>query len=105
MKEHTIITIMTAAGAAASYAIDILLAQEVFYEQFFGWGFQILLIISTQAMGFGMAGVLRRYLVWPAAMIWPATVGGFVSFDPGTHASAKAMSCRVSDLRLFGRHN
>ncbi|KAH8200631.1 hypothetical protein TruAng_005168 [Truncatella angustata] len=74
MKEHTIITIMTAAGASASYAIDILLAQEVFYKQHFGWGFQILLVISTQAMGFGMAGVLRRFLVWPAAMVWPATL-------------------------------
>ncbi|KAM0815583.1 hypothetical protein AB5N19_01382 [Seiridium cardinale] len=74
MKEHTIITIMTAAGASASYAIDILLAQEVFYNQFFGWGFQILLVVSTQAMGFGMAGILRRFLVWPAAMVWPATL-------------------------------
>ena len=35
MKEHTIITMMTAAGATSSYAIDILLAQEVFYSQFF----------------------------------------------------------------------
>ncbi|KAI1841653.1 hypothetical protein JX265_009332 [Neoarthrinium moseri] len=74
VKEHTIITVMTAAGASASYAIDILLAQEVFYKQFFGWGFQVLLIISTQAMGFGMAGLLRRFLVWPAAMVWPATL-------------------------------
>ncbi len=35
IKEHVIITIMTAAGATTSYAIDILLAQEVFYKQFF----------------------------------------------------------------------
>lgn len=35
VKEHTIITMMTAAGSAASYAIDILLAQELFYNQFF----------------------------------------------------------------------
>ncbi|KAK1544729.1 OPT family small oligopeptide transporter [Colletotrichum paranaense] len=74
VKEHTIITMMTAAGATASYAIDILLAQEIFYKQYFGWGFQILLIISTQAMGLGIAGILRRYLVWPAAMVWPATL-------------------------------
>jgi OPT family small oligopeptide transporter len=73
-KEHTIITIMTAAGATTSYAIDIFLAQEVFYGQFFSWGFQILTILSTQAMGFGLAGVMRRYLVWPAAMVWPATL-------------------------------
>lgn len=70
-KEHTLITVMTAAGAASSYAIDILLAQEVYYGQYFHWGFQILLIMSTQAMGYGLAGVMRRYLVWPAAMVWP----------------------------------
>lgn len=73
-KEHTIITMMTAAGAAMSYAFDILLAQQEFYGQAWGWGFQILLTISTQALGFGMAGMLRRFLVWPAAMVWPATL-------------------------------
>jgi OPT family small oligopeptide transporter len=73
-KEHTIITMMTAAGSQASYAIDILLAQEVFYSQFFHWGFQIMLILATQAMGFGLAGISRRFLVWPAAMVWPATL-------------------------------
>lgn len=36
VKEHTIITMMTAAGSTYSYAIDILLAQEVFYKQRFG---------------------------------------------------------------------
>lgn len=66
--------IMTAAGSALSYALDILLAQEIFYKQHFGWGFQILLILSTQAMGFGLAGVMRRFLIWPAAMVWPATL-------------------------------
>lgn len=74
VKEHTIITMMTAAGSAYSYAIDILLAQEVFYHQHFKWGFQIMLILSTQAMGFGVAGVARRFLVWPSSMVWPATL-------------------------------
>lgn len=35
VKEHTIITMMTAAGSSISYGIDILLAQEVFYDQHF----------------------------------------------------------------------
>lgn len=35
VKEHTIITMMTAAGSSVSYSIDILLAQEVFYKQQF----------------------------------------------------------------------
>ncbi|KOS18311.1 Sexual differentiation process protein isp4 [Escovopsis weberi] len=74
VKEHTIITMMTAAGSSYSYAIDILLAQELFYKQHLGWGFQILLILSTQAMGFGIAGVSRRFLIWPSSMVWPAVL-------------------------------
>ncbi|OAA72327.1 small oligopeptide transporter, OPT family [Cordyceps fumosorosea ARSEF 2679] len=74
VKEHTIITMMTAAGSAISYAFDILLAQEVFYDQHFKWGFQILLVLSTQAMGFGIAGISRRFLIYPSSMVWPATL-------------------------------
>lgn len=77
VKEHTIVTMMTAAGSSISYAIEILLAQEVFYDQHFKWGFQLLLMVSTQAMGFGVAGIAgiaRRFLVWPSAMVWPANL-------------------------------
>ncbi|GKT87580.1 LOW QUALITY PROTEIN: OPT family small oligopeptide transporter [Colletotrichum tofieldiae] len=30
--------------------------------------------VKFNAMGLGIAGILRRYLVWPAAMVWPATL-------------------------------
>ncbi|RDW92431.1 oligopeptide transporter OPT-like protein [Coleophoma crateriformis] len=73
-KEHTMITAMAAAGTSLSYAIDILLAQEVFYGQQFGWGYQLMLVMSTQALGFGIAGMTRRFLVWPAAMVWPTNL-------------------------------
>ena len=33
-----------------------------------------MLVCSTQLIGFSMGGVLRRFLVWPAAMIWPASL-------------------------------
>jgi len=74
IKEHALITAMAAAGTGYSYAILILLAQEVYYGQHFGWGYQITLIMSTQALGFGLAGMSRRFLVWPSAMVWPSTL-------------------------------
>ena len=39
MKEHTIIVVMANASFAGgvAYASNILLAQEVFYGQYFGW--------------------------------------------------------------------
>lgn len=75
-KEHTIAVIMANAtfGGGAAYATDVLLAQRAFYVQNFGWGFEILMCISTQMMGFGMAGFFTRFLVQPSAMIWPSTL-------------------------------
>lgn len=76
MKEHTVITIMSNVSFAGGqiYASSIILAQKQYYKQDFGWGFQILLTWSTQIIGYGLAGIARRYLVWPAAMIWPSNL-------------------------------
>lgn len=75
-KEHAIIVIMANAtfGGGAAYATDVLLAQRAFYNQSFGWGFELLMCISTQMLGFGMAGFFTRFLVTPASMIWPTNL-------------------------------
>ncbi|KAI1079611.1 small oligopeptide transporter [Whalleya microplaca] len=73
-KEHVIIVVMSNAayGGGVLYATDVLLAQQIFYGQNLGWGFQILFGITTLCTGYGLAGLARRFLVWPAAMIWPS---------------------------------
>lgn len=70
-KEHTIIVVMASVSFSVAYATDIILAQLVFYKQDFGFVFQLLLTISTQSLGYGIAGILRKFLVYPASMIWP----------------------------------
>ncbi|RDW59569.1 putative isp4 protein-1 [Coleophoma cylindrospora] len=74
IKEHTIIVVMASVSFGASYATDILLAQIAFYKQDFGIVFQLLLVISTQSIGYGIAGMMRKFLVYPAAMIWPGNL-------------------------------
>lgn len=74
VKEHVLITIMASCGAGTAYAVDIIVIQRVFYDQDFGFVANLLLILTTQMLGYGMAGILRRYLVYPAAMIWPANL-------------------------------
>ncbi|KAI0868299.1 OPT family small oligopeptide transporter [Hypoxylon argillaceum] len=75
-KEHVVIVAMSNAayGGGVLYATDVLLAQQIFYRQHFGWGFQLLFGISTLCTGYGLAGLMRRFLVWPAAMIWPGNL-------------------------------
>lgn len=58
-------------GSGAAYSFDTLVAQSVWYNQDFGWWFALLYTITTQMIGYGLAGISRRWLVWPAAMIWP----------------------------------
>ncbi|EGX97151.1 small oligopeptide transporter, OPT family [Cordyceps militaris CM01] len=71
IKEHAVITVMASVSFSVAYSTDIILAQRVFYKQDFGILFQLLLMISTQSLGYGIAGVMRKYLVYPASMIWP----------------------------------
>ncbi|KFH72326.1 OPT family small oligopeptide transporter [Podila verticillata NRRL 6337] len=74
IKEHVLVSITANCAAGVAYAVDITVIQKVWYKQDFGFLANFLLINCTQMLGFGMAGVLRRYLVYPAAMIWPATL-------------------------------
>jgi hypothetical protein len=62
MKEHAIIGVMASVSFSVAYSTDIILAQLVFYKQNFGLLYQILLTVSTQSLGYGIAGVMRKYL-------------------------------------------
>lgn len=74
IKEHSIIVVMASVSFSVAYATDIILAQIIFYKQDFGLLFQLLLVISTQSLGYGIAGMMRRFLVYPASMIWPGNL-------------------------------
>ena len=37
----------------------------------FPGSFTFLMILATQLTGFSLAGMCRRFLVWPASLIWP----------------------------------
>ncbi|KAI4375907.1 hypothetical protein MLD38_013723 [Melastoma candidum] len=78
MKEHVLISIFANAGSAfgsgSAYAVGIVNIIKAFYHRnisfFAGW----LLIITTQVLGYGWAGLLRKYVVEPAHMWWPSTL-------------------------------
>ncbi|KAF8933472.1 hypothetical protein BGZ58_006338 [Dissophora ornata] len=74
IKEHVLVALTANCAGGTAYAVDIIVIQKVFYKQDFGFLANFLLILTTQMLGYGMAGVLRRYLVYPAAMIWPANL-------------------------------
>lgn len=71
VQEHAILTIVVSLTSSTAYAMNILIAQTNFYYQDMLPGYQILLVLSTQLLGYGVAGLTRRWIVYPASMIWP----------------------------------
>ncbi|KAI9266013.1 OPT family small oligopeptide transporter [Sporodiniella umbellata] len=74
LKEHVLIVVMANCSYSTAYAIDIITIQRIYYKQNMGWGGNILLVWTTQLIGFGMAGALRNFLVYPASMVWPTNL-------------------------------
>ncbi|KAG9294530.1 hypothetical protein G9A89_008641 [Geosiphon pyriformis] len=98
--EHVCIAVATGAGGGSAYATvikklskskiieDIIAIQELFYNQEVNFVKGILLLISTQMLGYGLAGFLRKYLVRPANMIWPSNLV-FASMYSTLHGNAE----------------
>ncbi|CAD0029424.1 unnamed protein product [Aureobasidium pullulans] len=98
IKEHALIVIL-------AYATGSLVAitSPVFWGQNFGAGFSFLFLLSTQMIGFGLAGLSRRWLVYPAALIWPSSLASTVLFralhEPEKRVSANGWS--ITRYRFF----
>ncbi|KAI7553409.1 OPT family small oligopeptide transporter [Hortaea werneckii] len=106
-KEHTVITLMANVTAGYAYSTDALLALKAkpLYNLDMGWGFQILFTLSSQVIGIALAGVFRRFLVWPAALIWPAnfsiTTLLYALHDKSKSDPAKTNGWQISRYRFF----
>jgi hypothetical protein len=81
IKEHVIITVMGGVVMLGAYSTDIIATQKFFYSQPIPFSYQILLAMGTQLFGFSLAGILRRFLVWPSAMIWPGALVNSALFN------------------------
>jgi hypothetical protein len=71
-KEHLAIVIMSSSASGAAYATEVLATQKLYYNIVPNAVVAILLLLSSQLLGYGMAGVLRKSLVYPGKMLWPS---------------------------------
>ncbi|KAI0321181.1 OPT oligopeptide transporter [Amylostereum chailletii] len=103
IKEHVIITIMATVGSSSAYATDIIAVQRVFYNQFPNFGYQWMLVMSTQLIGFSIGGLCRRFLVTPPSMIWPVNLVSATLFNTLHHNATAGDQARggISRERFF----
>ncbi|XP_023520695.1 oligopeptide transporter 3-like [Cucurbita pepo subsp. pepo] len=78
MKEHVIITIFAncgiSYGGGDAYSIGAITVMKAYYKQSLNFFLALLIVLTTQILGYGWAGMLRRYLVDPVEMWWPANL-------------------------------
>ncbi|KAF1877840.1 hypothetical protein Lal_00038149 [Lupinus albus] len=74
MKEHALITILAGCGSSGVYAIGIVTIVKAFYHRSINPIAGFLLALTTQLLGYGWAGIFRKFLVDSPYMWWPANL-------------------------------
>ncbi|CAO3645177.1 unnamed protein product [Cunninghamella blakesleeana] len=69
-KELTCIYVMVSSANTSAYGTLVLGVQQLFYSNAPSALGSIAFLFASQLIGYGIAGQLRRFLVYPAKMIW-----------------------------------
>ncbi|KAJ7196280.1 OPT-domain-containing protein [Mycena pura] len=105
-KEHMLITIMANVGFNTPYTCIIWVQYlPLYFNQSWatGFGYQIMVALSTNFIGYGLAGLTRRFLVYPAHAIWCVRSYVHMSCARAFHAEKETIAdgWRISKMRWF----
>ncbi|KAL1897982.1 hypothetical protein Sste5346_003837 [Sporothrix stenoceras] len=110
-KEHMLITIMASVAYNTPYTDNIIWTQympQYFNQPFAGqFSYQILMALSTNLIGYGLAGLARRFLVYPAYCVWPTSLvtialnEAFHSEDTGPVVTPWKSIWRATRMKFF----
>lgn len=93
------VTIGFASGSDASNMIQ---AAKKFYDFDLSAGLAVLMVMCTQLLGFGVAGLGSRWVVEPASIIWPGILGNCALLSTlHSKSNAVANGWKISRLRFF----
>lgn len=73
-KEHVAIVIMADAASIAALDIEVLAVERLYYNAKLDGVLSIFLLFSSQLLGYGIPGLMRRTLVFPKRMLWPVNL-------------------------------
>ncbi|KAF9609027.1 hypothetical protein IFM89_012467 [Coptis chinensis] len=74
LKEHVLITIFANSGSNGVYGVNIITIVKAFYFRGIPIAAAILLTQTTQLLGYGWAGIFRKFLVDSPYMWWPTNL-------------------------------
>ncbi|KIJ29321.1 hypothetical protein M422DRAFT_269273 [Sphaerobolus stellatus SS14] len=74
IKEHTGLIIMCSTASVSATASEIIAVDDLFYNKQLNAGLAIFMLLASQLLGYGFAGFLREFLVFPTETWWPSIV-------------------------------
>jgi len=80
IKENTLSSIMATAAAVGTLAVEMIATQELFEERPFHYATAMAIMLSSQLIGYGFAGLLRSPLVYSKRAIFPAVLPAVALF-------------------------
>ncbi|KAL1979303.1 hypothetical protein VTN96DRAFT_6223 [Rasamsonia emersonii] len=73
-KEHAAIALMASAASQSALATEALAVQQLYYGGYPSHAAGVFITLSSQLIGYGIAGLLRDIIVRPTKMLWPMTL-------------------------------
>ncbi|CAG8926894.1 unnamed protein product [Penicillium salamii] len=105
IKEHALIVIMSnvSFGSGSTDTTNMMqAASKTFYNFNLKPGFNVMMVLIAQLLGFGVTGLSARWLVEPARIIWPGVLSNCAMLETlHTRANRVADGWRISRLRFF----
>jgi OPT oligopeptide transporter protein len=74
VKEHLAIVIMANSASISAAGIEVLVVERLYYGAKVNGALSVFLLFSSQFLGYGIAGLMRKVLVYPKNMLWPANL-------------------------------
>ncbi|GAA6013376.1 hypothetical protein JCM10207_000874 [Rhodosporidiobolus poonsookiae] len=99
IKEHVAILIMSSTAASSAEAISVFAADDLYYGITPNYGVCIFTLMASQLFGFGIAGLMRAFCVFPTYIVYPNLVPTVNLFD-ALHRD-KNVQNQVKRLRFF----
>lgn len=73
-KEHAAAVIMASAAAVSALSTEALAAQKLWYGGYPSQAAGVFITLSSQLIGYGIAGMMRSSLLWQTKMLYPANL-------------------------------
>ncbi|KAA1097759.1 hypothetical protein PGT21_019079 [Puccinia graminis f. sp. tritici] len=80
VKETAFAAIMATAGAAGTPSVEMVATQDLFFDRKMHPMIVIMTLLSSQLIGYGWAGLLRPFLIYPAKTIFPSVLPSVALF-------------------------